>query len=310
MNNRIAAVIVAYNRKEFLIECIDSLLTQSKKLDKVFIVDNNSTDGTQELLKETGYMEKSQISIVSLERNLGGAGGFNAGIDMAYKENYDWIWLMDDDAQPEPSCIERLFECIEKLELSSEEVNCICAKVVNYYTGVSEWHQHKRLTKRFMDSPAATIGKERFVKIDANAFVGPLFSQKCIEQCGYPRAEFFLWVDDLDYTYRVGKAGRIWLDTSAIIFHKDRNPANPGPEKSYYWVRNYLWFVVKTVRKEECLSLRSYLNWIESILIIFFRAFRLTLKQFQTAHLPLKKKLLPLQAIFHAIIGASGKAPQ
>ena len=49
-----AAVIVTYNRKELLEENIKALLDQSEKLNKIFIIDNNSTDGTKSYLEQKG----------------------------------------------------------------------------------------------------------------------------------------------------------------------------------------------------------------------------------------------------------------
>ncbi len=54
----IAAVVVTYNRKELLIECLDALMNQTYPLDGIYIIDNASSDGTPELLLEKGYINK------------------------------------------------------------------------------------------------------------------------------------------------------------------------------------------------------------------------------------------------------------
>ena len=56
MRNKIAAVIVTYNRKELLIKSINALLEQTLPLDAIFIIDNKSTDGTPNLLFENKYI--------------------------------------------------------------------------------------------------------------------------------------------------------------------------------------------------------------------------------------------------------------
>ena len=95
-----AAVIVTYNRKELLEENIKALLDQSEKLNKIFIIDNNSTDGTKSYLEQKGYLKNQTIEYVRLEKNIGGAGGFSVGTKYAYEKGFDFICLMDDDGKP------------------------------------------------------------------------------------------------------------------------------------------------------------------------------------------------------------------
>ena len=75
----IAAVIVTYNRKKLLGENIRMLLKQTKLVDKIFIVDNCSTDGTAEYLQENGWKESKRFIYIKTESNIGGAGGFYTG---------------------------------------------------------------------------------------------------------------------------------------------------------------------------------------------------------------------------------------
>ncbi len=96
------AVVVTYNRKELLIECLESLIEQSRTLDAILIIDNASTDGTPELLLKNRYIDhlppmdlqepyeltsnKNQIPIhyIRMHINTGGAGGFHEGLKRAY----------------------------------------------------------------------------------------------------------------------------------------------------------------------------------------------------------------------------------
>ena len=101
-NVRVAAVIVTYNRKELLCECLDALLAQSFPLAGIVLIDNAGSDGTGALLKEKGYLESGLCKYIRMEVNTGGAGGFHEGVKRAYDEGYDWLWLMDDDVEPMP----------------------------------------------------------------------------------------------------------------------------------------------------------------------------------------------------------------
>ena len=89
MNNSIVvAVVVTYNRLNLLQRVVGALKGQSKKLDKIYIVNNGSTDGTKEWLDgQTG------LNVIHQE-NVGGSGGFYRGIQEASKEECDWIWCI------------------------------------------------------------------------------------------------------------------------------------------------------------------------------------------------------------------------
>jgi len=107
---KIAAVVVTYNRKELLKECLDALLAQTYPVDSIILIDNASIDGTPEFLKEQGYLKNPKIDYVRLPENTGGAGGFHEGVKRGYKKGYDWLWLMDDDAIAQKNTLEELMD--------------------------------------------------------------------------------------------------------------------------------------------------------------------------------------------------------
>ena len=116
----VCAVVVTYNRKEMLLQCIDAIFNQTLPVYKLVILDNNSSDGTEQLLEEKGYLSLEKIVFKKLEKNTGGAGGFNAGMKIADEFNPNWIWIMDDDVIPEEDCLEELLnaDSITKEEVS------------------------------------------------------------------------------------------------------------------------------------------------------------------------------------------------
>ncbi len=103
-NDTVAAVLVTYNRKEFLSECLDGLLHQTRPVDRIILIDNASTDGTPEFLKQRGYLGNPVIDYVQMPDNTGGAGGFHEGVKRGYYAGYRWLWLMDDDVEPTARC--------------------------------------------------------------------------------------------------------------------------------------------------------------------------------------------------------------
>src|SRR3954447_17496153 len=106
----VIAVLVTYNRRELLVECLEAIARQTHPVSRVVLVDNASTDGTVEHVLASGVAERLAIDLVQLTRNGGGAEGFHYGVRTALEGESDWLWLMDDDCEPADDCLERLLE--------------------------------------------------------------------------------------------------------------------------------------------------------------------------------------------------------
>ena len=61
---KVCAVVVTYNRKALLLECVQAILRQSYPIEKIVIIDNASTDQTEEYLEENGILGKEQTDFV------------------------------------------------------------------------------------------------------------------------------------------------------------------------------------------------------------------------------------------------------
>ena len=110
MNYSVTAVIVTYNRRDLLQKALETISEQTLKPNRLIIIDNASNDGTHEMLENYGWLNRSDIELLRLPINMGGAGGFHAGIQAAINYGTDWIWLMDDDGFPEHECLQKLLQ--------------------------------------------------------------------------------------------------------------------------------------------------------------------------------------------------------
>ncbi len=238
MNISVAVVVVTYNRKDMLARCLNSLKYQNHYISNIIVVNNGSNDGTKELLKtfDAGW----SLEVVSMKSNVGGAGGFKAGIEMAKLAGYDYIWVMDDDAYAEE-------DCLSKLIATAIETNaaCVCPLIIGS-SGNPQLYHHKKIDK-WMNEKAAICAADRGIfRIDANAFVGPLISAKVIDIVGLPNENFFIWYDDVEYTYRISRFGLLLLNTEAKINHQDYFSSGELSVdwKMFYGIRNKYWTAI------------------------------------------------------------------
>lgn len=203
----IAAVVVTYNRKELLAECLGALLSQSKSLDRIFIIDQASADGTAEMLQESGYLKQPSIVYSRSEKNTGGAGGFQRGVELAYTAGSDWIWLMDDDAIADSNALERMLR-----HVSAPNVCAVANAKLRLNGTLDDGHL-------VFDKNSSCESEPAFLTF--SSFVGLMISRTAVRDMGLPKAEFFLQGDDTEYCIRLCKAGRIAFARDSILVHKE-----------------------------------------------------------------------------------------
>lgn len=214
----IVAIVVTYNRKKLLKECLESLLEQTLKLDKIIIIDNNSTDNTFEYLKEKGILENKSIYYKKLNKNIGGAGGFYEGIKLSQKFNPEWIWIMDDDTIPKNNCLEKL---IDAKNIIKEKISYLASSIYG-------------MNNEFMNVPNINTDKSEsgypnwykylsrgVVRIKEATFVSLLINNQAVKEIGFPVKDYFIWGDDTEYTLRLTKYyGNAYLVGDSIAIHK------------------------------------------------------------------------------------------
>lgn len=251
---RVIAVIVTFNRKFLLEECINSLLKQTYKLYKIVILDNASTDGTKEYLEEKKLLNK--VEYFRLKKNTGASGGFYYGMMKAMKYKSDWIWLMDDDAEAEKNSLKYLIDNIsqDSIALFPKVIHLPSKKIEFWHRGYFEIEKTKNLHKDL----EINHYNENKVKITKASFIGLFVRSSKIEDIGYPIKDFFIWVDDIEYTYRISTHGNMYLINKSIMFHKDTY----GENINNFIPLNQLWKKIHEIRNYILLSRKYRKNHI------------------------------------------------
>lgn len=237
----IYAVVVTYNRKALLLDCINALLKQKLLPQKIIIVDNASTDGTIDFITSHSLLENSLIELIQMPSNLGGAGGFKAGQEHALKQGADWVWMMDDDAAPHPTA---LFELVK-----------VAVNPLNVYGSLAVKGENTSWQMTILNEPplttiiAAEIPEQAPVMMVP--FLGFYIHKNLVAQIGLPDEGFFIAADDVEYSLRAKTNGaQIIIAGNSRIEHPASYPYKvhlPGytltciripPWKRYYDTRN------------------------------------------------------------------------
>lgn len=195
---KINCVVVTYNRLALLKECIAALKSQTHEINKIYIINNNSTDDTRNYLNE--FVSNPQFAIINLPQNIGGAGGFSEGIKRAVMDGCDWVWIMDDDTIPANDTLEELVKGTEV----AENVGYVCSRVVWTDGMIHKMNIPKfdSLNKHHLPiNYYSNIADVLLIK--AASFVSILINQKAVREVGLPIKEFFIWGDDTEYTTRI-----------------------------------------------------------------------------------------------------------
>lgn len=208
--NKIVAIVVTYNRKELLKQCLEKLQKQTVLLD-ILVIDNASTDGTKNIFKEKGQ----NIKYFNTGSNLGGAGGFSFGIKKAVELGYEYLWILDDDTMPTETALEMFLVKDKELHgkygfLTSKvfwKDGSICVMNVQK---ISKWRRLRNFEK-----------EER---IQYASFVSLFIKTETVIKMGLPYKEFFIWSDDWEYTRRISKIEECYFVPQSIVYHWcDRN---------------------------------------------------------------------------------------
>lgn len=221
----IAAVVVTYNRKDLLLECIAHLRAQelprpidggSPRVEDqlgILVVDNASTDGTREALEP--LIREGAIDYRNTGANLGGAGGFNYGMREAVKAGYDYVWVMDDDCMPHPDSLQGLVDAHFQLDGD-----------YGYLSSVVRWKDGS-ICKMNVQRHPLTRNIEDFSKplqpCTLASFVSLFVPARIVREVGLPIKDFFIWTDDWEFTRRISRIHPCYVVGGSVVTHASAN---------------------------------------------------------------------------------------
>lgn len=240
--DKYAIIIVTYNRKLLLEECVANALSQTVPADKIVIVNNASTDGTTEYLK-TDIFRSQRFEIIHCDENVGGAGGFYRGMEKALNYDIDWMIIIDDDAILNVDYAEKILKRLE----NQDEYHA-AAGIVRTNGDIDKYHRRKLSKYGMFLKPLGDVCYQKpTFTCDIASFCGMLISKNLVKKIGLPHADYFIFHDDTEYSLRILNYSKFLVVTDAALNHKTNLNTEKSPRhytwKDYYEIRNRLLLV-------------------------------------------------------------------
>jgi rhamnopyranosyl-N-acetylglucosaminyl-diphospho-decaprenol beta-1,3/1,4-galactofuranosyltransferase len=229
----VATVVVTRNRSAVLRQTLRAIQGQEWPPASVLVVDNSSEDDTGEMLAA----EFPEVGHHRMPENLGFGAGLAAGMAAAARGHHRYFWLLDDDSRPAPVALRRCLGVARSLPRFG---------IVGLSGGTIRWghlevHPYERPADgRPSDPPRLSHGD--FVHLD-----GAVVARDAVEEVGYPRTDYFMMLEDVEYSNRLKRAGfevaHFELDED-LIFRGNLGSGGDGrpspPWRAYYQTRNHL----------------------------------------------------------------------
>ncbi|MDD4871116.1 MAG: glycosyltransferase family 2 protein [Kiritimatiellae bacterium] len=236
---KVGVVIVTWNRKDYVLRLLDSLKVNAYPNWRVLVVDNASTDGSEEAIRRN----HEWVHCLKNPINVGGSGGFNTGLTFFLNEGgYDYIWLLDNDVEVDPGALEVLVESLEThhdAAVAGSHMIQLDGKHLTNEIGADCNLAGGRLELCLHGSLPWIHGNEVY-DVDYVAACSMLVRFDVMKKVGI-MDDFFIHFDDVDWCLRFREAGYRTIACSASRIRHLSGRSKRVTWVLYYDVRNMLY---------------------------------------------------------------------
>jgi len=228
----LSIVIITWNQAPLLERCLRSIAEQDAESSfEVVVLDNGSEDDTREVISRFEF-----VRAILSDENLGVARGRNRGINCASGR---YLMMLDDDTEILPGCVDAVVKCMDKhretawgagvktnltdgsLQYTARKFYTLGA-VIYRRTPLGSWFPN---AKPLRDHMMSDWDHEDVRNVDWVSGSGYVMSREGIEHIGIFDEKYFFGFEDVDWCYRVHKAGKdvLYIPDARIIHHWQRS---------------------------------------------------------------------------------------
>ncbi|MEN7982328.1 MAG: glycosyltransferase family 2 protein [Nanoarchaeota archaeon] len=284
-----AILVNTWNDKKFLKGCFDNLQSQTYKDFEIIMIDNNSSDGSVEYVKKNF----PKIKIFALQENLGYTGGNNKGIEYSINNNFKYTFIMNNDAELEKDCLEKLINIMK----SKDKIGIVVPEIYEYDEHKDKIYLRGGIMNLKMGAPkAVTINKEKDIyDVDTVSGCVLLVNNEVYKKTSAFYTGFFMYWDDPDFSLRVKRAGfENKYFTGTQVYHLGSGSTkNTNFPKTYYLVRNRF------------IMIKMHAKFLDRMIFYFY--FLIKFPYFILSKKNDREIYLSLLGIYHYLIKKEGK---
>jgi GT2 family glycosyltransferase len=272
-NSLISIVILNYNSKNLLTNCVESILKSTYKNYEIIVVDNNSKDQSQKKCKE----QFNQIKLIQNTENLGYCEGNNVGIRQIKGE---FVIILNPDTLVDPNWILELIKGYNKfgtglyqpklLTIDDNKIIGSAGNMINLF-GFGYSYGRGHLDNKKFDNE----------KIISYASGTCLFtSKKVLEKIGLLDSFLFAYHDDLEFGWRAAEYGiKSYYIPNAIVYHAESFNFKWSPLKFYYLERNRHYCILTHYSRSTFYKIFPNLILIELSVLFFYLSKKMLLQK-------------------------------
>ncbi|MEC1526012.1 glycosyltransferase family 2 protein [Neobacillus niacini] len=241
----VAVIIINWNSYIDTFECLKSLEKQSYANFHVYLIDNDSTDGSYEKLKKDSQDNhfKLEITFIQAGSNLGFAGANNLGIKEAYNNGIEYFWLLNNDTVVDKDALLNLVNLLN----SNKKIGIVGSKIYYFETNII-WFAGGLINKFTGKTHHIGIGEQDKGQFNVNKEIDYVtgcslaFRKELIDTIGYLKEDYFLYYEETDWNLKASKNGwKILYCPESIVYHKVSSSSGgqgTSPFVQYYKLRN------------------------------------------------------------------------
>lgn len=265
MSQRITVVVPNWNGTRFLDECFEALREQQYRDFEALLVDNGSTDGSVELIRE----RFPEVRVLELGANRGFAAAMNEGIRAA---GTPYVAFLNNDTRADPRWLGELVACLERHPRAA----AAASKLLIYSSGLVDG-AGDCLGKDLFPHPRghSEPDDERFaeeVEVFGATGGASLWRAEALAEAGLFDEAFFAYFEDVDLSFRARHAGwEFWYAPLSLVLHHRGGTSRAFSDFSFvHPIRNRWYLVIKNVPLG--LGLRHLHSILWSELVLWVRA--------------------------------------
>ncbi len=248
MNPKVSIILLNWNSGEFIEACIESLQRLTYLNYEIIVVDNASSDGSDDILK----VRYPNIVLLENTVNLGFAGGNNIGINYALEHGTDYVLILNSDTVVDKQLVGEMISVASQ----DKQIGMVTCKMLYYDEPERLWYAGGEINKLTLWSRHIghyKIDSQRYSNIREISFVTGccmLVRRSLIEKIGMFDEIFFTYSEDVDWSLRARKAGfklmyvptsKLWHKVGGIIRKNTRTgvEGSSSPYQYYQTTRNH-----------------------------------------------------------------------